>query len=222
MTRCQRALPASACLGEEWEAIGHLRGSGGGEPAAPSLRAPESATKDSSQVKSHEDPSPSPLQCRTELGRGPRTCSTFSTLGLSPRPCLDRTIWGAEQHSRDSPLPALGISLLLMQPLLPVSAGYQGSFHSIHNCFPYGDCYRTTEAAASGNGPSGESHSFNPLRPNGYHSLSAPLPTTGKPHVGTSPRACQGPTVCWVLCARYPEALGQPCEAESSPLQRGT
>ena len=66
--------------------------------------------------------------------------------------------------------------------LPPPSAGYQGSFHSIQNCFPYGDCYRVAEPAAGGDGLAGEAHSFNPLRPNGYHSLSAPLPATGKPH----------------------------------------
>ncbi|KAM9685442.1 zinc finger protein GLIS1-like [Trichechus inunguis] len=62
---------------------------------------------------------------------------------------------------------------------LPSPQGYQGSFHSIQSCFPYGDCYRTTEPAASGDGLAGEAHSFNPLRRNGYHSLSAPLPATG-------------------------------------------
>lgn len=81
----------------------------------------------------------------------------------------------------DSPLPALGLFPLLLQLLLPPSAGYQGSFHSIQNCFPYGDCYRTAEPAASGDGLAEEPHSFNPLRPNGYHSLSVPLPATGKP-----------------------------------------
>nr|XP_020144881.1 zinc finger protein GLIS1 isoform X2 [Microcebus murinus] len=66
-------------------------------------------------------------------------------------------------------------------PPLPSPQGYQGSFHSIQNCFPYGDCYRTTEPAVGGDGLAGEAHGFNPLRPNGFHSLSVPLPATGEP-----------------------------------------
>ncbi|XP_006879763.1 PREDICTED: zinc finger protein GLIS1 [Elephantulus edwardii] len=62
---------------------------------------------------------------------------------------------------------------------LPSPQGYQGSFHSIQSCFSYGDCYRMPEPAASASGLAGEAHNFNPLRPNGYHSLSAPLPATG-------------------------------------------
>ncbi|XP_011368820.1 zinc finger protein GLIS1 [Pteropus vampyrus] len=64
---------------------------------------------------------------------------------------------------------------------------YQGSFHSIQNCFPYGDCYRTAEPAASGDGLAGEAHGFNPLRPNGYHSLTAPLPATGYEALAEAP-----------------------------------
>ncbi|XP_042535674.1 zinc finger protein GLIS1 isoform X3 [Dipodomys spectabilis] len=67
----------------------------------------------------------------------------------------------------------------LCRPLRAPGMGYQGSFHSIQNCFPYGDCYRTTEPATGGDGLGGEAHGFNPLRPNGYHSLSAPLPAPG-------------------------------------------
>ena len=83
-----------------------------------------------------------------------------------------------------------------MQPLPPPPAGYQGSFHSIQNCFPYGDCYRSAEQAASGDGLAGEAHGFNPLRPNGYHGLSAPLPAPGKPVLRAS-----FPFLCSVLCA---------------------
>lgn len=83
-----------------------------------------------------------------------------------------------------------------MQPLPPPPAGYQGSFHSIQNCFPYGDCYRSAEQAASGDGLAGEAHGFNPLRPNGYHGLSTPLPAPGKP-----PLRASFPSLCCVLCA---------------------
>lgn len=72
---------------------------------------------------------------------------------------------------------------------LPSLAGYQGSFHAIQNCFPYGDCYRTTEPAASRDGLVGDAHGFNPLRPNTYSSLSAPLPVPGKLPQTSLPRA---------------------------------
>lgn len=58
-------------------------------------------------------------------------------------------------------------------------AGYQGSFHSIQNCFHYGDCYRTMDSSFSSDVLSGESHCCNPLRQNGYHILSAPVASTG-------------------------------------------
>ncbi|XP_014454129.3 zinc finger protein GLIS1 isoform X3 [Alligator mississippiensis] len=57
--------------------------------------------------------------------------------------------------------------------------GYQGSFHSIQNCFHYGDCYRTMEQSVTSEVLTGESHCFNPLRQNGYHILNAPLASTG-------------------------------------------
>ncbi|XP_077929250.1 zinc finger protein GLIS1 isoform X3 [Halichoerus grypus] len=72
-------------------------------------------------------------------------------------------------------------------PPLPSPQGYQGTFHSIQNCFPYGDCYRTAEPAAGGDGLAGEAHGFNPLRPNGYHGLSAPLPATGYEALAEAP-----------------------------------
>ncbi|XP_031824943.1 zinc finger protein GLIS1-like [Sarcophilus harrisii] len=63
-------------------------------------------------------------------------------------------------------------------PLAP--QGYQGSFHSIQNCFHYGDCYRAAEpASGGGDGLTGEPHGYNPLRANGYHPLSTPLPAQG-------------------------------------------
>uniref|UniRef100_A0A674HWX9 C2H2-type domain-containing protein n=1 Tax=Terrapene triunguis TaxID=2587831 RepID=A0A674HWX9_9SAUR len=57
--------------------------------------------------------------------------------------------------------------------------GYQGSFHSIQNCFHYGDCYRTVEQSVNSDVLTGESHCFNPLRQNGCHILNAPLASTG-------------------------------------------
>ncbi|XP_074858825.1 zinc finger protein GLIS1 isoform X3 [Carettochelys insculpta] len=57
--------------------------------------------------------------------------------------------------------------------------GYQGSFHSIQNCFHYGDCYRTVEQSVNRDMLTGESHCFNPLRQNGCHVLNAPLASTG-------------------------------------------
>lgn len=78
-------------------------------------------------------------------------------------------------------------------------AGYQGSFHSVPSCFPYGDCYRPAEAAG-GEALAGEAHPFHTLRPNGYSSLGAPLPATGK-------ATCHLPTPSdWPLAASL--ALG--------------
>ncbi|NXY16839.1 GLIS1 protein, partial [Atrichornis clamosus] len=59
------------------------------------------------------------------------------------------------------------------------SQGYQGSFHSIQNCFHYGDCYRTMDQSVTSDVLAGESHCFSPLRQNGYHILNAPLASTG-------------------------------------------
>lgn len=71
------------------------------------------------------------------------------------------------------------------------SAGYQGSFHSVPSCFPYGDCYRPAEAAG-GEALAGEPHPFHPLRPNGYTGLGAPLPATGKFTCSSHPRHLLG------------------------------
>uniref|UniRef100_A0A8C0HKG6 GLIS family zinc finger 1 n=1 Tax=Buteo japonicus TaxID=224669 RepID=A0A8C0HKG6_9AVES len=60
-----------------------------------------------------------------------------------------------------------------------VQQGSQGSFHSIQNCFHYGDCYRTMDQSVTSDVLTGESHCFNPLRQNGYHILNAPLASTG-------------------------------------------
>nr|XP_044995205.1 zinc finger protein GLIS1 isoform X2 [Jaculus jaculus] len=65
-------------------------------------------------------------------------------------------------------------------PPLSSLQGYQGSFHSIQNCLPYGsDCYRTAEPAAAGDGLAADAHAFNPLRHNGYPRLGASLPAPG-------------------------------------------
>lgn len=134
-------------------------------------------------------PHPTPSGARQSWERGPGP--------LAPSPpwgsllCFAPTVPGQDNAGgwtvqRDGPLSALGGFPLLMHPLPPPFAGYQGSFHSIQSCFPYGDCYRTAEPAASGDSLAGEAHGFNPLRPNGYHSLSAPLPATGEPHLHAS------------------------------------
>ncbi|NXN80198.1 GLIS1 protein, partial [Bombycilla garrulus] len=68
------------------------------------------------------------------------------------------------------------------------SQGYQGSFHSIQNCFHYGDCYRTMEQSVSSDVLTGDSHCFTPLRQNGYHILNAPLASTG--YEGISEAQC--------------------------------
>ncbi|XP_055978305.1 zinc finger protein GLIS1 [Sorex fumeus] len=71
-------------------------------------------------------------------------------------------------------------------PPLPSPQGYQGSFHSVPSCFPYGECYRPAEAAG-GEALSGEAHPFHPLRPNGYAGLGAPLPATGYEALAEAP-----------------------------------
>uniref|UniRef100_A0A8C3TK12 GLIS family zinc finger 1 n=1 Tax=Catharus ustulatus TaxID=91951 RepID=A0A8C3TK12_CATUS len=68
------------------------------------------------------------------------------------------------------------------------SQGYQGSFHSIQNCFHYGDCYRTMDQSVSSDVLTGDSHCFSPLRQNGYHILNAPLASTG--YEGISEAQC--------------------------------
>ncbi|NXP18799.1 GLIS1 protein, partial [Scytalopus superciliaris] len=65
------------------------------------------------------------------------------------------------------------------QPVQQGAQGYQGSFHSIQNCFHYGDCYRTMDQSVTSDVLTGESHCFSPLRQNGYHILNAPLASTG-------------------------------------------
>ncbi|NXA48308.1 GLIS1 protein, partial [Nothocercus julius] len=71
------------------------------------------------------------------------------------------------------------------------SQGYQGSFHSIQNCFHYGDCYRAVEQPGAGDVLPGDSHCFAPLRQNGYHLLNAPLASTGYEAASEAPCAAQ-------------------------------
>ncbi|NXA31640.1 GLIS1 protein, partial [Eudromia elegans] len=71
------------------------------------------------------------------------------------------------------------------------SQGYQGSFHSIQNCFHYGDCYRPMEQPVAGDVLPGDSHCFAPLRQNGYHLLNAPLASTGYEAVSEAPCAAE-------------------------------
>ncbi|XP_036767052.2 zinc finger protein GLIS1 isoform X1 [Manis pentadactyla] len=143
-------------------------------------------------TSSHHHLSPLPTTESTRDGLGPGLLSPMVSplKGLGPPPLPS----SSHSHSPGGqPFPTVPSKppyppfQIPPPPPLPSPQGYQGSFHSIQNCFPYGDCYRTTEAAASGNGLSGESHSFNPLRPNGYHSLSAPLPTTGYEALADAP-----------------------------------
>ncbi|XP_072853740.2 zinc finger protein GLIS1 isoform X2 [Pogona vitticeps] len=73
------------------------------------------------------------------------------------------------------------------QPTQQGPQGYQGSFHSIQNCFHYGDCYRAIDTSVNSDALSGDSHCFNPLRQNGYHILSAPVTSTGYDVVSEAP-----------------------------------
>ncbi|XP_017730045.1 PREDICTED: zinc finger protein GLIS1 isoform X4 [Rhinopithecus bieti] len=145
----------------------------------PSRHHPLDAT-----TSSHHHLSPLPMAEGTRDGLGPGLLSPIVSppkgLGPPPLPPSSQSHSpGGQPFSTLPSKPSYPPFQSPPPPPLPSPQGYQGSFHSIQSCFPYGDCYRMAEPAAGGDGLVGETHGFNPLRPNGYHSLSTPLPATG-------------------------------------------
>ncbi|XP_036302731.1 zinc finger protein GLIS1 [Pipistrellus kuhlii] len=138
----------------------------------------------------HLSPLPTAESTRDGLGPGLLSPMVSPLKGLGPPPLPP----SSQSHSPGGqPFPTLPSKPPYPPfqspppPPLPSPQGYQGSFHAIQNCFPYGDCYRAAEPAASGDALAGEAPGFNPLRPNGYHGLSAALPATGYEALAEAP-----------------------------------
>uniref|UniRef100_A0A8C5UCT6 GLIS family zinc finger 1 n=1 Tax=Malurus cyaneus samueli TaxID=2593467 RepID=A0A8C5UCT6_9PASS len=137
---------------------------------------------------------PSPLESARE-GLAPNIISPLvSPLKALVPPSLLQKHGSPSSHSQSpngqqfSGIPNTPYAPFPNQSVQQGSQGYQGSFHSIQNCFHYGDCYRTMDQSVSSDVLTGESHCFNPLRQNGYHILNAPLASTG--YEGISEAQC--------------------------------
>lgn len=148
-------------------------------PDIPSQHHPLDATSSSQH---HLSPLPAAESTRDGLGPGLLSPMLSPLKGLGPPPLPPSSQSQSPGAQPFSPLPSKPPYTPFQSPpppLLTSPQGYQGSFHSIQSCFPYSDCYRSGEPAASGDGLAGEAPGFTPLRPNGYPGLGAPLPTAG-------------------------------------------
>ncbi|KAM5247415.1 zinc finger protein GLIS1 isoform 2-T2 [Ctenodactylus gundi] len=150
---------------------------------------------DATSRSHHLSPLPTAESTRDGLGPGLLSPMVSPLKGLGP-PLLPPS--SQSQSPGPQPFPTLPSKPpyppFQSPPPLSSPQGYQGSFHSIQNCYPYSDCYRTSEPAASGDAVSGEAHGFNPLRPNGYHSLSTSLPAAGFEALAEAPCPTALPT----------------------------